>query len=276
MRVKRHKAYKRLMTLYQFTFGFREPYQIIVDAGFCRSSAANHMNLDTQLARVLFGQTKQMVTNCVMAELKANTEDRTALAISRRMERRRCSHKQPVPGSECIAEIVGDKNTFNYCVASQDLALREKLRIIPGVPLLYERRSVLIVEPPSAATLAVAQKNERKKQTATGDERKHIKKALEAVKLENNNGMTAEEAVNARPNKRKRPKAPNPLACKKKTVKIQPVKKQENNTTDTTDTVKQQHSQIEDEGTKQRRHRKRKRQSSKATQIADTNVEASN
>ncbi|RKP23121.1 rRNA-processing protein Fcf1/Utp23, partial [Syncephalis pseudoplumigaleata] len=99
-----------------------------------------------------------VTTSCVMAELKTASEDRRALAVARRMERRRCSHKQPVSGAECIAEIIGDKNEFNYCVASQDHALREQLRLVPGVPLLYERRSVLIVEPVSAATQLAAQK----------------------------------------------------------------------------------------------------------------------
>jgi U3 small nucleolar RNA-associated protein 23 len=53
---------------------------------------------------------------------------------------------------------IGEKNEFNYCVASQDYALREKLRLIPGVPLIYEKRSVLIVEPVSAATQLAVQK----------------------------------------------------------------------------------------------------------------------
>ncbi|KAI8048297.1 Fcf1-domain-containing protein [Syncephalis plumigaleata] len=215
-----------------------------VDAGFCRSSAANHMNLDTQLSRILFGQTKQMAT-----------EDRPAFGITRRMERRRCTHKQPIAGSDCIAEIIGKKNEFNYCVASQDYALREKLRLVPGVPLIYEKRSVLIVEPVSAATQLAAQKNEHKKQMAPKSEKDHIKKALDAVKLENRNGQTAEEAAAGnRPNKRKRPKAPNPLAVKKKKTTTATTTTTASNKSNSTTVNHNDHNT--DDGTKRRRQRK--------------------
>jgi U3 small nucleolar RNA-associated protein 23 len=53
---------------------------------------------------------------------------------------------------------LGQENKFNYCVASLDVALRQQLRNVPGVPLMYIRRSVLIMEPPSSVTLEHAKK----------------------------------------------------------------------------------------------------------------------
>ena len=48
---------------------------------------------------------------------------------------------------------LGETNQFNYAVATQDQELRAYLRSIPGVPLIYINKSVMILEPISIATL---------------------------------------------------------------------------------------------------------------------------
>jgi U3 small nucleolar RNA-associated protein 23 len=48
---------------------------------------------------------------------------------------------------------IGDTNKHRYVIATQSQPLRVKLRSIPGVPILHENRSVMILEPPSDATL---------------------------------------------------------------------------------------------------------------------------
>lgn len=39
MRQKRAKVYRKLMTMYQDSFGFRTPFQILCDASFCLEGA---------------------------------------------------------------------------------------------------------------------------------------------------------------------------------------------------------------------------------------------
>lgn len=49
----------------------------------------------------------------------------------------------------------GETNKHRYVIATQSQELRQKLRSIPGVPVVHMNRSVMILEPPSDATLRV-------------------------------------------------------------------------------------------------------------------------
>merc|ERR1712096_421283 len=46
-----------------------------------------------------------------------------------------------------ILQAVGASNAEKYVVATQDQTLRAELRRVPGTPLLYCNRSVLVMEP---------------------------------------------------------------------------------------------------------------------------------
>lgn len=48
---------------------------------------------------------------------------------------------------------VGDSNKHRYVIATQSKVLRVKLRLIPAVPIVHINRAVMILEPPSDATL---------------------------------------------------------------------------------------------------------------------------
>ena len=58
MRGKRSKQYRKLMHQYGLTFGFREPYQVLVDAEIIRDSERFKMDLVKGLERTLHGQVK--------------------------------------------------------------------------------------------------------------------------------------------------------------------------------------------------------------------------
>lgn len=47
----------------------------------------------------------------------------------------------------------GDTNKHRYVVATQSQSLRNGLRIIPAVPVIHINRAVMVLEPPSEATL---------------------------------------------------------------------------------------------------------------------------
>lgn len=69
------------------------------------------------------------------------------------MERRRCNHHtldQPLSTLECLSSVIDPKssesNPHRYIVASQDEDVRRVLRNMRGVPLIYIKRSVMVME----------------------------------------------------------------------------------------------------------------------------------
>lgn len=139
----------------------------------------------------------------------------------RRMERRRCQHHPPIPGSECIASIIAKENKHHYCVASQNTKLRDQLRMVPGTPLLYINRAVLILEPPSPATTRAAEQAEKSKMSASTTEIAQAKKLVQGGDEGEGGTGSGEGEEEKAGNKRKRKvtrSAPNPLSVKKSKV----------------------------------------------------------
>jgi hypothetical protein len=56
MRGKRSKQYRKLMHQYELTFGFREPYQVLLDAEIIQDAGRFKMDLLKNLERTLHGQ----------------------------------------------------------------------------------------------------------------------------------------------------------------------------------------------------------------------------
>lgn len=49
--------------------------------------------------------------------------------------------------------FAGKDNPNRYVIATQSLALRKSLRAVPGLPLVYINRSVMLLESPSDQTM---------------------------------------------------------------------------------------------------------------------------
>ncbi|KAI0762909.1 PIN domain-like protein [Fomes fomentarius] len=205
MRQKRAKAYRKLMTLYSTSFGFRQPYQVLVDSHICKEAVAHKIELAKQLAVVLQGTVKPMITQCCIQELYLEWKtDQAPIDLAKTFERRKCNHREAILGDECLASVIGESNKHRYVVATQSQELRQKLRAIPAVPIVHVNRSVMILEPPSDTTLRAKALEEEKALHPT---------APEAAKLP----LAAPEEP---PRKKKRgPKGPNPLSVKKKKSK---------------------------------------------------------
>lgn len=153
------------------------------------------------------------------------------------LERRFCghhpeSHPDPLPTHECLMSVVDGKatgrNKHRYVVATQDADLRRKLRGIPGVPLVYVNRGVMIMEPMASATEGELAREERGKFRAelrSAPKRKREEDEGEGVKEGEEAGEGAEKKEDeAGPAKKKKKnygkaKGPNPLAMKKKKKK---------------------------------------------------------
>jgi U3 small nucleolar RNA-associated protein 23 len=69
MKVRRAKTHKRSIAFYRHHFGFREPYQVLLDGTFLHAATRYQIDLATFLPRVFHGQVKMLITPCIIAEL---------------------------------------------------------------------------------------------------------------------------------------------------------------------------------------------------------------
>lgn len=243
--------------MHQFAlhFNFREPYQVLVDEEMIQECARFKMDLLPALERTFHGKvkpstprtltlTKQssrptkankktVITQCTIRHLYlSNTEhraDKSAwIATAKTFERRRCGHQDlenPVSSAECLLSVVDPKsngtNKHRYAVATQDPDVRRSMRQIPGVPLVYVNRSVMILEPMGAKTEAFREREERGKIRAgikgvvVGEKRKRDD---DDVAEDTKDAAGGERGVVRDPKKKKArsgPKGPNPLSVKK-------------------------------------------------------------
>lgn len=82
------------------------------------------------------------VTDCVMAELEKNHEQfgiALRLAKDPRVKRLHCDHANIGYADDCLCLKVSESKC--YMVATNDRELRARLRKIPGVPILYAKKS---------------------------------------------------------------------------------------------------------------------------------------
>lgn len=251
MKLKRAKAYKKLMSYLQLNFGFREPYQVLLDEEILLEAVGAKYDLAAGLERTLQGKTKPMVTQCVMEHLyrAQGPAAKEAIKLAKSFERRRCGHVPPekatVSAFECILECVGSSNKHRYCVATQKPKLRAKFRSIPAVPLIYINRSVMIMEPMSRTT-------------------QQVRSGIEEAKLTGglNEVHTAAEpaAADVKIVGKRKPHGPNPLSVKRKRPASDPDGKRD----------------VEpDEGPKKRRKRGRRKADDAADNTAADNTAAS-
>ncbi|KAF2662817.1 hypothetical protein K491DRAFT_685975 [Lophiostoma macrostomum CBS 122681] len=233
MRGKRAKKYRKLMHQYEVNFGFREPYQVLLDSAILQEAAQKKIDLVGRLQGVLGGQVKPMVTQCDMRHLyDADPKDEEVILQAKKYERRRCNHhelEKPLTSYECISECVDPKDTATnknrYVVATQDWRIRAHLRGIPGVPLVYVNKSVMILEPMATATENLREREEKAKFKAGLKGRRGVN-ASQKRKREDDGDAAGQTSGSIevqstpdsiRPKKRRLngPKEPNPLSMRK-------------------------------------------------------------
>ncbi|KAI0485214.1 Fcf1-domain-containing protein [Xylariaceae sp. FL0804] len=236
MRAKRSKAYKKLMGQYALTFGFREPFQVLMDASFILTATQCKMDLVHMLEITLHGKVKPMITQCCMRHLynrKSEPSVSEAIEAAKLFERRRCGHHpsdypEPLPEIECLSSVVDPKDTgvnkFRYCCALNEDEARAEIRAIPGTPLLYIKRSVLIMEPISTVSAKARSRDEKSKfraelKPAAGSGKR--KRVASEADEEGDGDSTQQSAGATKPDKKAKkkaygPKQPNPLSVKKR------------------------------------------------------------
>ncbi|POY71666.1 hypothetical protein BMF94_5361 [Rhodotorula taiwanensis] len=225
MKNKRIKSYRRAMQLYQSSFGFREPYQLLADADFVQSCVTQKMDVMARLHDVLQGAVKPMITQCcIQALYDAGEEAKDAVEAAKGFERRKCNHFKARKQDECMLAMAGEQNKNRYVFATQSLPLRESLRAVPGSPIVYIARSVMLLEAPSNQTLAKKRRMEESKLHVSAEELAQITgkpvptptpKTDEAA-FADNAGPAGTSEPPQKKKKQRGPSGPNPLSAKKK------------------------------------------------------------
>ncbi|KAI8427410.1 hypothetical protein MSG28_001959 [Choristoneura fumiferana] len=178
-----------------------------------------HINIKEQVPKYLNSQVKLLTTRCIIIETeKIAKKTHGALTILKQFGIHECGHKDAISGANCILSMVGKKNLKHYIIATQDRDLQEKLRLKPGMPLLYLHNKSPTLEKPSKASYDKAGQNLETNPFISEPQNETLKKMKEVLGIKENE---CKEAVF----KKKKPHNPNPLSCKKK--KKKPAKKQE-------------------------------------------------
>ncbi|KAL9119022.1 MAG: hypothetical protein Q9187_004423 [Circinaria calcarea] len=231
MKGKRSKQYRKLMQTYGLTFGFREPYQVLVDAQMIQDTERFKMDLAASLQRTLQGQIKPMITQCSIRHLYAlpasiPAPQKTAfIENAKTFERRRCNHHvldEPLSTLDCYKDIIDPKgsstNKNRYVVASQDEDVRRWCRGIRGVPSVYVKRSVMVMEPMADVSKSAKEGMERGKLReglkTTGVKRKREPEEGQGAEHDWDGKEPPGEEVEKKKRKVKGPKGPNPLSVK--------------------------------------------------------------
>ena len=74
MKVKRYKRVKNYLTFYKNKFGFRPPFQVLIDGTFCQFALQNKVNISEQLPKYLSEEVKLVTTVCVVEETQRLSE----------------------------------------------------------------------------------------------------------------------------------------------------------------------------------------------------------
>jgi U3 small nucleolar RNA-associated protein 23 len=167
MRGQRSKQYRKLMKQYEMLFGFREDYQVLLDAEIIQDAARFHMDLIGGLERTLHGKVKpskfkylsrhahlkltfKVITQCSIRHLyNSEHKDEALIEKAKTFERRRCNHhllEEPLSTLDCLKSVVDSKgnltNKHRYVIACQDRRVRAHMRQIPGVPMVVSLISI--------------------------------------------------------------------------------------------------------------------------------------
>lgn len=124
----------------------KPPYQVILDTNFINDCIRRKMDLEQSLMDCLEGEVNLLVPECVFAELeKLGRVYRVALSMIRGMqvETLKCTHKGTY-ADNCILDRVKDFTC--YIVATSDTNLRQRIKKIPLVPVVFFRGHRCVAE----------------------------------------------------------------------------------------------------------------------------------
>jgi U3 small nucleolar RNA-associated protein 23 len=228
MRHLRHKAIRKALKQYHFLCGIKAPYKVLIDGNFIAMCVQMKVDLRERVPKFLQVKPNECefyISHASLEELNVLGEEqqdymKEALEIARTFHLADSNTKENKTlddVSKAICQLIGEKNPRKFLVATQEVELRKILRNIPGVPLMYLNRSVLVFEEISKATLAIVRADEKQKREKLDQNEKRKLEVIQKSKEKKQEKEEQQKMIQKR-NKRKA-KAPNPLSCKKKTTK---------------------------------------------------------
>ncbi len=117
----------------------RPPYQVILDTNFINDCIRKKQNLEHILIKALEGDIRLLITECVYGELeKLGRVYRLALNMIKNIPHDilKCQHKGTY-ADDCILKRVSEFKC--YVVATSDTNLRQRIKKIKGVPIVFFR-----------------------------------------------------------------------------------------------------------------------------------------
>eukprot|EP00088_Acartia_fossae_P047672 TRINITY_DN5172_c0_g1_i8.p1 TRINITY_DN5172_c0_g1~~TRINITY_DN5172_c0_g1_i8.p1 ORF type:complete len:249 (+),score=53.45 TRINITY_DN5172_c0_g1_i8:79-825(+) len=216
MKVKRQKRVAKILKYFHLNFGFRKPWNLLVDGTFCVACLQNKVNIKEQMPKYL-EEVKLITTGCCITEMESigSPELYGATLILKGIPLFRCDHKKAVSASACIKSLIGAGNQNHLIIASQDHNFRSELRGVAGIPLLYLHGNAPTLEKPSEMSESLTTRIADGKTNLS----QHQQKILTELKKQT---FGEPEPDEKKRKKRKGPKGPNPLSCKKsKKPKVQ-------------------------------------------------------
>jgi U3 small nucleolar RNA-associated protein 23 len=221
-----------------------------------------------------------VITQCEIRKLYADKDQpggNAAIELAKTFERRRCGHHpdqypKPLETMECMQSVVDPKSTgenkHRYVVASQSLDVRRMLRAVRGVPLIYIKRSVMILEPMADESVEIRAREEKRKFRAelkkpTLGKRKRDEKEADGDGSGSDKEAAPTSTSEKKPKKNRGAKGANPLATKKKKSQELPKKGAE-----------KKPEAVSDAPAKRKRRRKTKPESGATTNVSEPGTAA--
>ncbi|CAD6892329.1 unnamed protein product [Tilletia controversa] len=239
MRQKRAKQYRRLLQQYQLHFNFRAPFQLLLDDSLTlhlakEASSPTAPSPLLRLADVLqqppdAQHVKLMITQCAMVALY-NLEKssdatqaklgKTAVALAKEFERRRCNHREAIEAESCIADVVGGFNKHRYILGTGRLGLRTGVgKACVGLPVVHPNQTgVLVMAPMSEVTKARVAELEKAalKGPSTTPLPSNVITGPIPPPTSTSTGEPSQSQSQSPANRKRKVKEPNPLSVKKK------------------------------------------------------------
>lgn len=129
MKIARYKKAQKTLSFYRNNFGFREPYQILVDATFCQTALIvglktnlcfpKHnlhillyfqfqISIKDQIPKYFQAETRMVTTQCIILEAESlGSKVQGATSIVKQFLVHKCGHeKSPKSGTACIKSMV--------------------------------------------------------------------------------------------------------------------------------------------------------------------------
>ncbi|KAL2760623.1 hypothetical protein ACRALDRAFT_1046216 [Sodiomyces alcalophilus JCM 7366] len=122
------------------------PYSVLVDTSFFNRTVQMKLPLLETMMDCLYATCHPIVTDCIIGELEKlgpSYSIARRIAKDERWERVKCLHKG-VYGDDCLVDRVTKDRI--YIVATQDKQLQQRLRKIPGVPIMKVGRGKYFIE----------------------------------------------------------------------------------------------------------------------------------